>query len=76
MEPAWEEVSGFCPIHCVCFFGIGFEIGLLTGGFSLGDRLSPGRDETMTRNQEVNDGDKRRKILSLLKEVVKEAIER
>jgi hypothetical protein len=61
MEPAWEEGSEFCPIHCVCFFGIVFEMGLLTGGFFLGDRLPPERDETVTQIQDVNDGVKRQR---------------
>jgi hypothetical protein len=56
------EVTGrFCLIHCVCFFGVRFEMGLLTGGFSLGDRLPPGRDETMALIQEVTDGDQRKR---------------
>jgi hypothetical protein len=44
---------------------------LLTGVFSLGDRLPPGCDEKMTRIQEVTDGDKRQKDFTLLKEKVK-----
>jgi hypothetical protein len=34
---------------------------LLTGEFSLGDKLPSGRDGKMTRIQEVTDGDKRQR---------------
>jgi Mg/Co/Ni transporter MgtE len=50
-------------------------MGVLTGGFSLGDRLPPGRDEKMTLTQKVNDEEKDREVLWLLKEMVKKAIE-
>jgi hypothetical protein len=52
----------FCPIYCVCHFGM---------GFSLVDRFPHGRGETMARVQRVGYGYRRQRAFSPLKEMVK-----